>query len=321
MDISKQVNGLSYKTIFLVFGLIFLAIGLNAFYKGVYEEDCIGLCTVNMSASYANEGRTLKGAGRPTYNQALKNMRAKEGKFTAKNNKVFVVDYNTGFSLQSSKIFGAKVNEIKGAAIKGDIVVINITSPGGSALACASDYNKVVSLKQRGIKVVATIDYAALSCGYYLASGADLIIADSEAWVGNIGAVVSLPKPKKGSEKIVIGSTKTKELLAGRTPSSDEDVAIFKEVVAMSFNSFKNSVINGRGNRLDKKDYGVVFSALPFSGNRGVELGLVDNIATSHDFLQSLYYSGFPIVKIVYNQKKTLIQKLVTGESQVLSVE
>jgi len=286
-------------------------IGANAFYTNLFKEGCLGICTVDLNSSYASQGSTLKGDGRPTYNQLAKRATANDKE--ASNKRVFVIDYNSGFSLASSQHFGAKVDEIKGAAIEGDIVILRITSPGGSALACSSDYNKIVGLRERGIKVIATVDYAALSCGYYLASGANLIFADTGAWVGNIGAVMVLDASKAAKERTIVGSTRAKEIMVGGVAKTDGDIEIIQKVVNMSFESFRDAVLAGRGNRINVNDYELVFSTLPFSGNIGLELGLVDGNLTSDAILEELYYKGYRITLVNYVVKKPLIQKLITG--------
>ena len=307
---AESVNSLSYKSIFFIFGLAFASIALNSAYTGFYKSDCVGICTQNLNAKFNAEGSILKREGSPTSNMIY------ASKSKLQKNKVFVVDYDTGFTTKSSRIFASKLDHILGAAISGDKVVVNITSPGGSALACASDFNKLYSLRGRDIEVIATVDYAALSCGYYLASAANVIVADRGAWVGNIGAVLVLPDQSK-NKKTAIGSTRVKELLGGGAIKSKDDLKVFKTIAIMSFNSFKSDVISGRDGKLKENDYPTIFSAYPFNGEIGVKLGLVDHLGTSSDYLKALHYQGYSITKLTFNEKKTVVQKLVTGESVV----
>jgi len=302
---------LNFKLAAIIAFISVSIIGANAFYSNVFKEGCTGICLTSVNDQYAGHGSTLKGEGRPTYNQIKRSATVAVNGASIKS--VFVIDYDTGFSLLSSKLFTAKVNEIKGAAIKGDTVVVRITSPGGSALACASDYNKVLELKDRGIKVIATVDYAALSCGYYLAAAADTIYAGSGAWVGNIGSVMVMDASKSARERTVVGSTRTKELLVGAVAKGEKDTEILKKLVNLSFVGFRDAVLESRGNKISESDHDVVFSAMPFSGTNAIKLGLVDATATSDALIEDFYYKGYQIILVNYVVKKTLVQKLVTG--------
>lgn len=66
-------------------------------------------------------------------------------------------------------------------------VIIRISSPGGSAIASDKIWGAVKAVRERGIPVVASIGSMGASGAYYIACGADKIIAEPHSIVGSIG--------------------------------------------------------------------------------------------------------------------------------------
>lgn len=68
-----------------------------------------------------------------------------------------------------------------------EALIVRISSPGGSAIASDKIWAALRHVSERGIPVVASIGYMGASGGYYIACGADRIIAEPMAIVGSIG--------------------------------------------------------------------------------------------------------------------------------------
>ena len=68
-----------------------------------------------------------------------------------------------------------------------EAVVIRINSPGGSALASDVMWKEIRLLKEENIHVIVSVGNVAASGGYYLAVGADEIIANNTSITGSIG--------------------------------------------------------------------------------------------------------------------------------------
>ena len=66
-------------------------------------------------------------------------------------------------------------------------VILRISSPGGSALASDKIWGAVKAVREREIPVVASIGSMGASGAYYIACGADKIIAEPHSIVGSIG--------------------------------------------------------------------------------------------------------------------------------------
>src|SRR5690606_4565429 len=68
-----------------------------------------------------------------------------------------------------------------------DAVVFRVDSGGGSAVASDQIWSAVERLQEAGKKVVVSMGSVAASCGYYVAAGADAIVASRSTITGSIG--------------------------------------------------------------------------------------------------------------------------------------
>ncbi len=232
---------------------------------------------------------------------------------------MFVIDYDTGFSIQSSEIFANKVDILLSRAKKGDYMVLNINSGGGAVVSCSHDVEQVQRVERLGIKTMSIIDYQAASCGYMLAAETNYIVASRGAIVGNIGSVfrrsaspMEIIEKKTGVKSHFIGSTRIKEVLAGAPLESKEDIAILKSMAIRSFNEFKDVVIKGRGSRISESDYSEIFSAMYWSGLEAKKLGLVDSISNYREMIEDFQLTNHNVYKIDYQQNKGFIEGLVS---------
>jgi protease-4 len=118
--------------------------------------------------------------------------------FLAKSNKVGVVEV-VGIIADSK----ATLNNLKkfreNDAIKA--VVLRINSPGG-AVGPSQEILEEVNRTKRKKKVVASMGALAASGGYYIASGADVIVANAGTLTGSIGVIMNFANVEKLTQKI-----------------------------------------------------------------------------------------------------------------------
>lgn len=232
----------------------------------------------------------------------------------------FVIDYKTGFSVQSSEVFANKIDLMLMQAKKGDYLVLNISSGGGAVVSCSHDVEQVQRVERLGIKTMSIIDYQAASCGYMLAAETNFITASRGAIVGNIGSVfkrgaspMEMLEKKSGIKSHYIGSTRTKEILAGAPLETKADIALLRSMAMRSMNEFKDVVVKGRGSRIKESDYTEIFSAMYWSGLEALELGLVDNISNYREMIEDLQLTNHTIYKIDYSENKGFLENLVSS--------
>lgn len=255
---------------------------------------CYGACVQDMSAAQAQKG----------YKVTSDELSGTD---------VYVVEYHGPVSIQASEIFREKLDAIFAKAKKGDQLILDIESPGGTSIACETDFHFMKQAKQFGLKTYSVTDNLAASCGYYLASSVDYIYSSGGAMMGNIGSVFGEnPNPLKiAAEKVMgrplkcIGSTKTKMVFAGCA----WDDKIITDYINKSAQTFYSDVLSMRSDKIKKSDYELVFSAMPFSAREALSLGLTDEIKDKRSVYRDLYQKGANIKKVVIKYKKSLIEK------------
>jgi signal peptide peptidase SppA len=162
-------------------------------------------------------------------------------------------------------------------------VALSINSPGGSPVQSALIAKRIRALSvERKIPVVAFVEDAAASGGYWLACAADEIYADANSIVGSIGVVSSSfgfadLMRRLGVRRRLYTSGDRKSLLDPFQPEDPEDVARLKAIQRDIHDSFQAFVRERRGDRLKVPD-SELFSGEFWTGRRGLELGLVDGI-------------------------------------------
>ncbi|MGI9336811.1 MAG: S49 family peptidase [Gammaproteobacteria bacterium] len=165
-------------------------------------------------------------------------------------------------------------------------VILRINSPGGSPVQAGYVNDEIKRLKAEhpDKTVYAVITDMAASGGYYVAAGADRIYADKASLVGSIGVVMNGfgfvdTMEMFGVERRLIAAGEHKGFLDPFSPADADEVDHVRSMLGEIHRQFIQVVRNGRGDRL--KDDPDLFSGLVWTGEKGVELGLVDALGSS----------------------------------------
>lgn len=165
-------------------------------------------------------------------------------------------------------------------------VILRINSPGGSPVQSGyiSDEIKRLRKLHPEIPLYAVITDICASGGYYVAASADKIFADKASMVGSIGVLMNGfgfvdTMEKLGVERRLITAGEHKGFLDPFTPVNETEVAHVKGMLQDIHNQFINTVKAGRGDRL--KDEKEIFSGLIWTGEKSIELGLIDGLGSS----------------------------------------
>lgn len=166
-------------------------------------------------------------------------------------------------------------------------IILRINSPGGSPVQSGYINDEIVRLKGKhpDIPVYAVISDICASGGYYIASAADEIYADKASLVGSIGVIMAgfgfvETIEKLGVERRVRHAGENKAFMDPFAPLKENDIAHVDTMLDEIYEQFKAVVRKGRGERLDSND-DTVFSGLLWTGERAMELGLVDELGSS----------------------------------------
>ena len=165
-------------------------------------------------------------------------------------------------------------------------VIMRINSPGGSPVQAGYINDEISRLRQKhpGIPLYAVIEDICASGGYYIAAAADKIYADKASIVGSIGVrmdgfgfVDSIEK--LGVERRLLTAGENKAFLDPFSPLNENHVSHVQELLGEVHEQFINTVLKGRRDKL--ADNPAIFSGLFWTGERGLELGLVDEFGSS----------------------------------------
>jgi len=165
-------------------------------------------------------------------------------------------------------------------------VILEINSPGGSPVQSAYIYDEIKRLRQKYESIplyVVVVDIAA-SGGYFVASAADRIYVNKSSLVGSIGVrmdnfgFVELMQ-KLGIERRLLTAGENKGLFDPFLPEDAGQKAHLQQMLNEIHQHFIDAVKQGRGERLSPQED--VFSGLIWTGEKAIELGLVDGLGTT----------------------------------------
>jgi serine protease SohB len=253
--------------------------------------------------------------------KALAKTRKKEAKLAAKagrgqepGKRIYVLTFKGDIRATPVKRLGAEIDAVLIAARpETDEAVIRIESPGGTVTGYGLAAAEILRLRERKIKVTASVDQVAASGGYMMACAADRIVAAPFALVGSIGVVAPVPnlhrllkKNEIDFEEITAGEFKrTVSVLGEITPAGREH---FREKLDTTHQAFKAHVAECRPNvdidRVANGDYWLAREALG--------LGLVDELATGDDLLFRARDRA-RLFEVSTEARKTLMQQVLSG--------
>ncbi|MEO4043539.1 S49 family peptidase [Hoeflea sp. CAU 1731] len=176
---------------------------------------------------------------------------------------------------------------------KAPAVAISINSPGGSPVQSRLIFRRIRDLAaEKEKKVLMFVEDVAASGGYMIAIAGDEIYADPSSIVGSIGVVsASFGFPemlnKIGVERRVYTAGKNKATLDPFQPENPADVEHLKSLQLEVHKVFIDMVKDRRGEKLADDDD--LFTGLFWSGLRGKELGLVDELGDMRSVLKKKF--------------------------------
>jgi len=167
-------------------------------------------------------------------------------------------------------------------------IVLRIDSPGGGVGASQEIYREVVKAR-RVKKVVASLGGVAASGGYYVACGADKIVANPGTITGSIGVVMQFSNIEELLKKIgykgyVVKSGPHKDIGSPFREMTPEEEALLQEVIDTVHRQFIKAVAEGR--RLPIEKVAAIADGRIFSGEQALALGLVDKLGNLEDTIE-----------------------------------
>ena len=165
-------------------------------------------------------------------------------------------------------------------------VILRINSPGGSPVQAGYINDEIFRLREAypDIPLYAVVEDICASGGYYVAAAAERIYADKASLVGSIGVrmdgfgfIESLER--LGIERRLLTAGEDKAFLDPFSPLDERHADHVRTMLGEIHEQFINTVLKGRRDRLS--DDPALFSGLVWSGERSLELGLVDEFGSA----------------------------------------
>jgi protease IV len=169
-------------------------------------------------------------------------------------------------------------------------VVLRLNTPGGGVTASDIMYEDLCRFRrQTGKPVVACMMDVCASGGYYLAMGADVVIAHPTTVTGSIGVIMSLYNASGlmtlvGVHSEPIKSGPNKDIGNPARPMTPEERAILQGMVDGFYAQFVQVVARGR--HLPEERVRVLADGRVYTGLDAHNLGLVDQIGYLDDALE-----------------------------------
>jgi serine protease SohB len=224
--------------------------------------------------------------------------------------KIFVIDFNGDIKASAVEDLRQEITTVVNVATTQDEVVIRLESPGGVVHGYGLAASQLLRIREKGIPLTVCVDKVAASGGYLMSCTAHKILCAPFAIIGSIGVVAQVPnfhrilkKHDVDYKEYTAGDFKRTVSLLGEITTKGEEK--FMEQLEATHRLFKSFVHKNRPNLdLDK-----VATGEYWYGQDALDLGLVDEIRTSDDYLLSQADTN-QIIKISFAKKQKLTDKL-----------
>jgi protease-4 len=168
-------------------------------------------------------------------------------------------------------------------------IILHANSPGGSPVQSSYVYEEIRHIKKDhpDLPIYAVVSDMCASGCYFIVSASDKIFVNPSSLVGSIGVLMDGfgfvdGMQKLGVERRLLTAGAHKAMLDPFSPPKEDETLYMKSLLAQVHQQFIAAVKAGRGDRL--KETPDMFSGLVWTGEEGVNLGIVDGIG-NQDFV------------------------------------
>ncbi len=227
--------------------------------------------------------------------------------------RVFVLDFKGDIRATGVTALREEISAVLAVARSKDEVVLRVENFGGAVHEHGLAASQLRRLRDREISLTVIVDKGAASGGYLMACIANKIIAAPFAVIGSIGVIAQIPNFHRlldargvDFEQVTAGRYKRTVTMFGR--NTDEDRAKLREELEDVHALFKNMVASHR----PALDIEAVATGEHWYGTQAKELGLVDALETSDDYLIRAMESA-DLYHVSFHAKPTLQQRVLSA--------
>ena len=222
----------------------------------------------------------------------------------------YLIDFKGDIRASAFVALREEITAILQVAKPGDDVLLRLESPGGMVNRYGLAAAQLLRLRDARLPLTVTVDTVAASGGYLMAATADKIIASPFALVGSIGVIAQIPNFHRWLqardidwEQFTAGQFKRTVTLFGENTEAGR--AKLREELEEIHSRFR-AFVHARRAQLDMDKVGTGEAWL---GSQALELGLVDELATSDEVIRRACQRG-RVLQVSYQRRMTLPERV-----------
>ena len=226
-------------------------------------------------------------------------------------NRLFLCEFVGDLRAEAVSSLREEISAILSVAKASDEVAVMLESAGGTIHGYGLAASQLRRVRDRGIRLTVVVDKVAASGGYMMACVADQVIAAPFAIIGSIGVVAQVPnfnrllrKHDIDFELVTAGKYKRTLTMFGENTASGREK--FQAEIDDAHALFKNFV----GTYRPHLDIERIATGEYWFGTRALELGLVDRLATSDEYI-SIAAQDRNVYRVRLERPKSLLDRLL----------
>jgi serine protease SohB len=302
------------KTMTLVAAIVFVVGVLVNVSRRTREAEGLKVTSLNTRLRNAADG--LRHALLPkAERKRLVKQRRQEAKAAQgrRRKRVYVMDFRGDIRASATVSLREEVSAVLAVAEQGDEVLVRLENAGGLVHEHGLAASQLARIKARKVPLTVAVDKVAASGGYLMACVADRILAAPFAIVGSIGVLAQIPNFRRmldergvTVEQIKAGRYKRTVSMFGEV--TEEDREKLREELEDVHALFQGMVQKYR----PQLELERVATGEYWYGARALELGLVDELGTSDDWLARLVDEA-DVWKVEWRGHKRLVEKVAAA--------
>ena len=254
--------------------------------------------------------------------KAYKEKQKKSAKADAPDRKrMFVINFKGDIRADEVASLREEISAILTTAGRQDEVLVLLESAGGTVHGYGLAASQLRRIRDKSVRLTVAVDKIAASGGYMMACVADHVIAAPFAVLGSIGVLAQIPNFNKllkkhdiDFEQIAAGKYKRTLSLFGE--NTDLDREKLRADLEDTHELFKQFIRENRaGVNVEE-----IATGEHWHGTKALELGLVDTLKTSDDYLSEAAQCA-DIYEVSFTRKKSLMEKVVSSTARLFHYE
>jgi len=245
----------------------------------------------------------------------------KRGQETEHRKRLFVIDFHGDIRASATEAMRHEISAILTNATEKDEVIVRLESGGGVVHGYGLAASQLRRIRDHGIPLTIAVDKVAASGGYMMACVANQIIAAPFSIVGSIGVLAQIPnvhrllkKNEVDFEQLSAGEYKRTLTVFGE--NTDKAREKLQQELEETHQHFKDFI------RSQRPDLNIdqVATGEHWLGTRALELGLIDKLQTSDDYLMKSR-KDCDLIHLEYVRKKKISERIASIFSSTLNAK